>query len=80
MMTELKDNLGEIKGEIFCLEVMYLVREDDTNQLLAYKALADPDTMYMHKTMKAPDRKHFIMAMEKEVADQSGNKNFLIIH
>jgi hypothetical protein len=59
---------------------MFPVREDDTNPLLAYKASADADTMYMHEAMKAPDRKQFISAMEKEVADQSGNKNFLIIH
>ncbi len=28
----------------------------------------------------APHRQQFIMAMEKEVADQLGNKKFLIIH
>jgi hypothetical protein len=72
MMAELKDNSGDIEGEIFC--------QDDENPLLAYKASADADTMYMHKAMKAPDRKEFIAAMEKEVADQYENKNFTILH
>jgi hypothetical protein len=30
--------------------------------------------------MKEPDRKEFIKAMQKEVSDQSNNKNFSIIH
>jgi hypothetical protein len=81
MMAEMKDNAGDVEGEIFCLEAMFPDREDeDLNPLLAYKASADPDTMYMHEAMKAPDRKEFIAAMEKEVADQSKNKNFSIIH
>jgi hypothetical protein len=76
MMAELKDNSGEIEGELFCLEAMYPVAEDAKNPLLAYKASADADTMYMHEAMKAPNKKKFIVAMEKEVADQS-KKNSL---
>jgi hypothetical protein len=80
MAAEMKDTSGEIEGEIFCLVAMYPVRDEDKNPLLAYKASADPDTMYVHEAMKEPDKKEFIKAMQKEVSDQSNNKNFSIIH
>ena len=48
--------------------------------MLDYKASADSGTIYMHKAMKDPDRKTFIKEMVKYVADQSNNKNFLMIH
>ena len=32
--------------------------------LQVYKAMADPDTMYMHQAMKEPDKEMFIRAME----------------
>jgi hypothetical protein len=47
---------------------------------MAYKASADPDTMYMHQAVKEPDRDQFIAAMQKEVRDQSENRNFSVIH
>jgi hypothetical protein len=34
--------------------------------LLAYKASTDPDTMYHHQAMKQPDREKFQEAMKKE--------------
>ena len=43
------------------------------NPLLAYKAHADPDTMYLHQALKEPDKKEFIKAMKKEWDDQLGN-------
>ena len=49
------------------------------NPLLAFKANADPDTMYMHEAFKDPDRAQFVKAMLKEVSDQMGNGNFSII-
>ena len=39
----------------------------EDNPLLAFKANTDPDTMYMHKALKEPDRAQFIKAMLKEV-------------
>jgi hypothetical protein len=77
MAAEVKDASGEIKGEIFCLAAMCPVRDEDEN---ADKAAADPDTACMHEAMKEPDRKKFIKGMQKEVSDQSNNKNFSIIH
>ena len=57
MMAEVKDNSGKIEGDIFCLEVMYPIREEDENPLLAYKASEDPDTMYMQNIMNNTDKK-----------------------
>ena len=35
-------------------------------QLLAYKASTDPDTMYYHQAMKEPDKEQFLAAIDKE--------------
>jgi hypothetical protein len=34
---------------------------------ISFKATADPDTMYLHKAMRAPDAEQFKEAMRKEV-------------
>ena len=47
---------------------------------MAFKAVADPDTMYWHQAMKEPDRERFQEAMKKEVEDQLNNGNFTIVH
>jgi hypothetical protein len=35
-------------------------------QLLAFKASTDPDTMYYHQAMKEPDKEQFLAAIDKE--------------
>ena len=66
--------------ELFCLEALYPNTQlVDPNPLMAYKATADPDTMYHHQAMREPDRQEFINAMQKEVDDQMGNGNFTIM-
>ena len=52
----------------------------ELNTMLALKAVADPDTMYLHQAMKQDDKYHFIKAMQKEIHDQSENGNFSLIH
>jgi hypothetical protein len=68
----LSDN-QEIEGELFSFQAMFSQDDDSLTQdngLLAYKAKADPDTMYLHKALKEPDREEFIKAMEREIAQQ----------
>ena len=66
--------------EIFCMESILPDGEmDDDDPLLAYKAVADPDVMYLHQAMKERDRNQFIQAMQKEVNDQKENGNFVIV-
>jgi hypothetical protein len=70
MMAEIINQ--EIEGEIFSFQAMF-TQDDEfirNDGLLAYKAKADPDTMYLHQAMKEPDREKFIQAMEKEIAQQ----------
>ncbi len=76
MMAETSCMTQGIEVEIFCLQAMYPIPEMEEDPLMAYKASADPDTMYMHQAVKEPDRDQFIQAMQKEVRDQSGNGNF----
>ena len=40
---------------------------------IAFKATADPDTMYLHEAMREPDAKKFQEAMQKEVAEHTEN-------
>jgi hypothetical protein len=66
-----------VPGELFCLQAMF---PDDgpgdvvQHPLLAYGATADPDTLYYHEAMKAPDKQNFVEAMAEEVNGQLANK------
>ena len=73
-----------VEGEIFCY--MAQLKDDDDKSriinepLLAYKATADPDTMYLHEAMKQKDWKEFRKAMQKVVDDRMEDKNFSVTH
>jgi hypothetical protein len=47
--------------------------------LLAYKASTDPDTMYHHQAMKQPDREKFQEAMEKECEAHYKEGNYRLV-
>jgi hypothetical protein len=47
--------------------------------LLAMAASNDPDTLYYHKAMKAPDRNEFMKAMYDEVQSQLANNVYSLI-
>jgi hypothetical protein len=47
--------------------------------LLAMAASNDPDTLYYHEAMKAPDRKEFMKAMYDEVQSQLANNVYSLI-
>jgi hypothetical protein len=49
------------------------------DQPVAYKATNDPDTLYMHEALKAPDAKEFKKAMIKEVQDQTQRKHWRVM-
>jgi hypothetical protein len=57
-----------VMGETFCfLSELYpndnqLAPGSEEQSILAYKASADPNTMYMHEAMKETDRDDFIKA------------------
>jgi len=47
--------------------------------LLAYKASTDPDTMYHHQAMKQPDREKFQEAMKKECEAHYKEGNYRLV-
>ena len=47
-------SLLPLSYELFSLESLFPDPEEE-HTLLAYKASADPEKMYMHKAMKEPD-------------------------
>ena len=53
---------------------------ENVDDIIAYAASKDPDTMYLHEAMRQPDRPQFIEAMQKEVAGQMANGNFALVH
>jgi Reverse transcriptase (RNA-dependent DNA polymerase) len=72
----------QVSGEIFCLQAMFPDDGPDdlvAHPLLAFGATADPDTLYYHEAMKAPDKEHFIQAMHEEVSGQLKNKVYSIV-
>ena len=79
-VTTIREENTEDKSERFCMESILPDGElDGDDPLLAYKAIADPDVIYLHQAMKERDRDQFIQAMRKEVNDQKENGNFVIV-
>ena len=68
------------ENELFCFEsICASVEQYDEDPIIANKAVADPDVMYLHQAMKEKDKDKFIEAMRKEVSDQKENGNFIIM-
>ena len=69
----------ETPYELFSLESLFPDPEEYPT-LLAYKASADPDTIYMHKAMKEPDAGEFNKAMRGEMDTQIEGKVLELTH
>jgi hypothetical protein len=46
---------------------------------IAFAASSDPDTMYLHKALRAPDRSEFIKAMQQEIKDHEELKHWELV-
>jgi len=81
MATMSAATAGQVPGEIFSLEAMFPnpIEEHPMREFMANSATSDPDIMYLHEAMKAPDKDKFVDAMNQEINGQVGNKNFSII-
>jgi hypothetical protein len=53
--------------------------QDDMMDPIAFAASADPDNMYLHEAMKAPDKRQFMKAMVKEVSSHQDNDHWLLM-
>ena len=49
--------------------------QDEMSDPIAFKASSDPDTMFYHEAISAPDRKQFMQAIVKEVNDHIENEH-----
>jgi Reverse transcriptase (RNA-dependent DNA polymerase) len=47
---------------------------------LAFVASTDPDVLYYHETMQAPDSEQFVKAIQDEIDGQTANGNWIIVH
>lgn len=83
MESQIDDPIPRVQDEILCLQSVFpdhaSYEATNSDPLVAYKATADPDTMYLHEAMKEPDRAEFVKAMQKEVNDQMANGNYTIV-
>ena len=69
----------ETPYELFSLESLFPDPEEE-HTLLAYKASADPDIMYMHEAMKEPDAWEFKKAIGGEMDAQIEGKVLKLTH
>eukprot|EP00978_Attheya_sp_CCMP212_P036391 scaffold164691_cov35-Attheya_sp.AAC.1 len=53
--------------------------QDDMMDPIAFAASADPDNMYLHEAMKAPDKRQFMKAMVKELSSHQDNQHWLLM-
>ena len=72
------------RGEMFCYQAMHpdqhaMNTPHPMEQIKAFKAVADPDTMHLHQAMKQHDKNEFVKAMQKEWDNQHNNGNFELI-
>ena len=69
------------EGEILCYQSVFSETEQQLSGLLdplvALGATNDPDTLYYHEAMQAPDRDNFKECMVQEFEDQMKNGNFI---
>ncbi len=69
-----------VEGEIFCQQALFPAADStQEHPLLAYGATHNPDTLYYHEAMAAPDAERFKVAMTKEYDDQYNNENFVYL-
>ena len=66
----------KVPGKLLHHHALHFEPQAPLHPLHAFKATADPDTMYHHQAMQQPDSAEFCKAMVKEVEDQLANGNF----
>ena len=69
-----------IQVEVICLKAISPEHQDvESDPPIAYIVILDPDTIYMHQSMKVEYKEEFKKAMKKELDDQYNKGNFSII-
>ena len=80
MTAELQgsDSIGEIFS--YTAQCKDLKQIDVTSDLMAMKAKADPDTLYLHEAQRQPDWQDFADAMQLEIDQQVSLGLYEIVH
>lgn len=55
------------------------ILQDKMQDPIAFKASSDPDTMYYHQAIRAPDRELFLQAIVKEINDHIDGNHWALI-
>ena len=78
------DQHDPVYGEVFFCSSLFSDENDalqpSPGPLHAFKATADPDTLYLHQYMKQKDWQQFRSALRKEIYDRMQDKNFSVVH
>jgi histone deacetylase 1/2 len=53
--------------------------QESLSDPIAFAASSNPDTMYLHEALQAPDRKQFIEAMQREIKDHEELKHWELV-
>jgi len=53
--------------------------QDDMADPIGFRANTDPDTIYYHQAMQAPDKEQFIAAIVKEINDHVTNNHWQLV-
>jgi hypothetical protein len=74
-------NTFELGNHYVAYETLAVIPEPlEDHPLIVFTATsADPDTMYLHKAMREPDKEKFHEAMEMEVSAHTDTGNFIIV-
>ena len=68
-------------NEIFSYQALFPTENnEDTPDILAHKAKADPDTLYLHEARRQPDWEYFKRAMEQEIELQLSEGVYSVEH
>ena len=46
---------------------------------IVYEASSDPDILYLHETMRAPDQSQFLQAMECKIKGHEERKHWVLV-
>jgi hypothetical protein len=67
--------------DFVAFEALHIPGPEGNNRhpIIAFKASSDPDTMYYHEAMKAPDAAQFCEAMQKEMEDRTSRGHWEIM-
>ena len=78
--SQLSEFEVDVTNEIFACTTEASDGITEQHPLYAYSSSADPDTMYYHEAMNAPDKEEFQQAMLKEVQTHFENETFELKH